>query len=154
MNLGTVLARTERYDEARDALEAALVTQDGAKDAYASLTRITLALLELRRNEVTKAREHARAIEAGPEEFRGRARMILAAALVVEGKPEAAKELLEPSRADLVASKKPSDMATLAVLALADPASSEELGKIVRERMPLAQRKELAGQLPPLAKFL
>ncbi len=154
MNLGTILARTERFDEAVPALEEALVTQEAGGDAYASLTRHTLALLELRSGEVEKARAHARAIESGPEEFRARARMLLAAAHLVEKKPEAAREMLLPSKDELVASKKPSDMATLAVLAVADPALMGELGQVVRERMPSAQRKELAAQLPLLARVL
>lgn len=154
MNLGTILARTERWDEARAALEAALVTQDAAHDSYASLTRQTLALLELRRGEVAKARVLARAIESGAEELRGKARLIEAAALLVEKKPAAVKELLASSRAELLASKKPSDMSLLAVLAAADEESAAELGAIVRQRMALAQRRELAAQLPELAKIL
>jgi hypothetical protein len=62
--------------------------------------------------------------------------------------------MLLPSKDELAASKKPSDMATLAVLAVADPALMGELGQIVRERMPSAQRKELAAQLPLLARVL
>ena len=62
------------------------------------------------------------------------------------------KDLLGPSRPELVASKKPSDMALLAVLAAAAP--DPEVEAIVKERMPLAQRKELGGQLPLLARVL
>jgi len=154
MNLGTILARTERWDEARSALEDALVTQGHARDAYASLTRHTLALLELRAGNVEQAREHARAIEEGALEFRARASMLLAAALLVERKPDAARDLLLPLKASLLESRKPSDMATLAVLAVADPPLMGELGQVVRERMPVAQRKELAAQLPLLARVL
>jgi hypothetical protein len=152
MNLGTILARLEEWDEAREVLELALATQGRARDPYESLTRSTLALLELRRGEVARAREHARAIEAGAEELRPKARLITAAALLVEGNAAAVKDLLGPARGDLVASKKPSDMALLAVLVAASP--DPELEAIVRERMPLAQRKELGGQLPLLARVL
>ncbi len=154
MNLGTILARLEEWDDARSALEVALATQTGSGDEYASLTRYTLALLELRRENVEAARGHARAIEAGPEELRSRGRMLLAASLLVEGKADAARDLLASSREELARSKKPSDMATLAVLAAADRSSGAELGAIVRERMPVAQRRELAAQLPVLARVL
>ncbi|HZV00592.1 MAG TPA: tetratricopeptide repeat protein [Planctomycetota bacterium] len=152
MNLGTILARLEEWDEAREVLEVARATQAGAGDPYESLTRSTLALLELRRGEVAKARDHARAIEAGAEELRPKARLITAAALLVEGNAAAVKDLLGPSRPELVSSKRPSDMALLAVLAAAAP--DPELEAIVKERMPLAQRKELGGQLPLLARVL
>lgn len=154
MNLGTILARVEQWDEARAALEAALVTQDAARDSYASLTRHTLALLELRRGEVARARALAKAIESGAIELRSKARMIEAAALLVEDQPAAVRELLAASRAELMASRKPSDMMLLAVLAAADPEKGAELSAIVRERMALAQRNELAAQLPLLARAL
>jgi hypothetical protein len=154
MNLGTILARLEDWDAARAALEEAAATQAGARDPYESLTRSTLALLELRRGQVERAREHARAIEAGSPELRPRATMILALALLGEGNAAGARDLLEPLEAELVLSRKPSDMATLAVLAVADPAQTAALQALVRERMPLAQRKELGAQAPLLARVL
>jgi hypothetical protein len=154
MNLGTILARVEQWDEARAALEEALVTQDASKDSYASLTRHTLALLELRRGEVARARSLAAEIEKGPEDLRGRAKMLFALALLVEEKPAEAKALIEPQRAELVGSKKPSDMMLLAVLAAADETTRAELAAVIKERMALAQRKELAAQAPLLARVL
>src|SRR5581483_7656009 len=111
-----------------------------------------LALLELRRDEVARARALAQAIATGPEELRPRARFIEAAALLVEKKPEAVRALLDASRAELMASKKPSDMMLLSVLGAADPEKFAAIAAVVRERMALAQRKELAAQLPALAR--
>jgi tetratricopeptide (TPR) repeat protein len=160
LNLGTVLMKLERWEEAQAAYESALATQKKANDPYASLTHLSVAALELHAGRADKAREHAKAVEEGPlEEVRPRARTIYAEALLLEGNFQAARDLLAPGLEALKVSKKPADMTQLAVLAAAftktnEPEKAAELIGIVRERLIYGNRKELAGQLPMLASVL
>lgn len=160
LNLGTVLMKLERWDEAHAAYERALETQKKSNDPYASLTHLSVAALELHAGRADKAREHAKAVEEGPlEEVRSRAKTIYAEAHLVDGNARAARDLLAPGLEALKESKKPGDMTQLAVLAAAfikmnEPEKAAELVGIVRERLNYGNRKELAGQLPMLAGVL
>lgn len=159
-NLGNVLLKLSRWDEARDAFGRALDTQLACEDPYAALSRANLAWLELRSGRAGAAREQAAAIARdAPPELKGRAPLLEAASWLVEGKPEKTREMLEPRLEELKASKKPTDALALAVLAAALGKAGEndralELGRVASGRLPEAQRREFTGMAPFLAGVL
>jgi len=157
-NLGSVLLKLRRFDDARAALEEALETQLGANDPTASLTRANLGWLELARGKPDRAREHAGAIAGNPEHAT-RSRGLLAAALVVEGKPSEARDLLAPLAPAPGTKEGQGDGVALAVLAAASRQLGEnerslELARAARERMSPAQRDELRAILPRVFSVL
>jgi tetratricopeptide (TPR) repeat protein len=159
-NLGNVLVKLARWEEAKDAFERALATMLASGDSYAALVRANVAWLELRAGRAEKAREHAGAIERdAPAELKPRAMALQAASFLVEGLPQKTREILEPREAELTSSKKPSDAIALAVLAAAfglmgDNERALMLGRIAQSRMADAQRREFVAMVPFLAGVL